>query len=360
MKILVLLQSYPTQENPYAQMWAHSRNREYVAQGCDVDVLSFSAKESYELEGVRVKDLGSFDCANSYDLIVSHQPNLRSHIRFLLRFYRNVPIVFFIHGHEVMVDRWDYSTPYSYIKKNYLVELGRLLYDLFKIQVLKRFFLFNRDRIGIVFVSDWMKATFEKRLRLDVEDLFSSAIIPNSVGKDFLTSSYNWCSPKIRDFITIRQLDWSKHCVDKVVELAHANPQYSFTLYGQGSYFDHFEKPANLHWISRFLQPSEIPAVLDEHKCALMPSRVDSQGVMMCEMATFGIPVITSDIDVCKEMLQEFQNCKTMNLNEFNKKIDLAWVDSELSPNKSVFDSKVLVPKELGFFNSFLRNKRGL
>ena len=36
-----------------------------------------------------------------------------------------------------------------------------------------------------------------------------------------------------------------------------------------------------------------------------MPTRADAQGVMACEMATFGIPLITSNIDVCKEVFKE-------------------------------------------------------
>ena len=44
-------------------------------------------------------------------------------------------------------------------------------------------------------------------------------------------------------------------------------------------------------------------AILNSAKCALMPTRTDAQGVMMCEMVAFGMPLITSDIPVCHEVL---------------------------------------------------------
>ena len=39
-----------------------------------------------------------------------------------------------------------------------------------------------------------------------------------------------------------------------------------------------------------------------------MPSHHDSQGVMVCEMAAFGIPVVVSDIPATREMLKSVKN----------------------------------------------------
>ena len=52
-----------------------------------------------------------------------------------------------------------------------------------------------------------------------------------------------------------------------------------------------------------------------------MPTRRDSQGVMACELATYGIPLITSKLDVCFEIFDTFENVffadnsKIMELN---------------------------------------------
>ena len=52
----------------------------------------------------------------------------------------------------------------------------------------------------------------------------------------------------------------------------------------------------------------EIVEMLNLSRYALMPTRTDAQGLMMCEMAAFGIPVITSDIPVCHEVFDGFKN----------------------------------------------------
>ena len=46
----------------------------------------------------------------------------------------------------------------------------------------------------------------------------------------------------------------------------------------------------------------------------------DAQGVMACEMATFGIPLITSDIPVCREVFSDFGNVTYIS----NEKCDIS------------------------------------
>ena len=48
--------------------------------------------------------------------------------------------------------------------------------------------------------------------------------------------------------------------------------------------------------------------VIQQSRCALMPTRTDAQGLMMCEMASTGMPLITSDIPVCREVFAQFEN----------------------------------------------------
>ena len=48
--------------------------------------------------------------------------------------------------------------------------------------------------------------------------------------------------------------------------------------------------------------------LLNKSRCALMPTRTDAQGVMACEMATFGIPLVTTDLPVCHEVFDTFVN----------------------------------------------------
>ena len=52
----------------------------------------------------------------------------------------------------------------------------------------------------------------------------------------------------------------------------------------------------------------EIIRTAQTARFALMPTRTDAQGLMMCELAAMGMPVITSDIPVCHEVLDDYPN----------------------------------------------------
>ena len=63
-----------------------------------------------------------------------------------------------------------------------------------------------------------------------------------------------------------------------------------------------------MKWCDQTMSHDEIVDTLNSARYALMPTRTDAQGLMMCEMAAFGIPVITSDIPVCHEVFDGFEN----------------------------------------------------
>ena len=85
MKILVLSQSYPSKINEKYMAFVHSRNVEYIKLGHNVDVLNFSCEKNYKYDGVNV--LGETDIIelSKYDIVLSHAPNLKNHIRYILK-----------------------------------------------------------------------------------------------------------------------------------------------------------------------------------------------------------------------------------------------------------------------------------
>lgn len=46
-----------------------------------------------------------------------------------------------------------------------------------------------------------------------------------------------------------------------------------------------------------------------------MPTRRDTQGVMSCELVSYGIPLITSDLPVCHEMFKDMDNVELISNN---------------------------------------------
>ena len=61
---------------------------------------------------------------------------------------------------------------------------------------------------------------------------------------------------------------------------------------------------------------------MQKSRFALMPTRTDAQGLMMCEMSALGIPVITSDIPVCHEVYDGFDNAYFIDNNDEKLTLD--------------------------------------
>lgn len=364
MRILVLTQDYPNEENPYAMSYVHTRNLNYIKFGHDVVNVSFSAESSYSHEGVRVVTGENFkDEACKADLIVSHAPNFKNHFKNLLG-VRGGRIVLFFHGHEVLRTYGDYPTPYSWQDEQWLKKLLKKFYDELKIAffpfVLK--LLSRRNSLGAIFVSDWMKGVFEKNIGKKSTLQFSSLdVIPNAVNEVFLKSQYSKSKNKKADFVTIRPLDGRKYAADIVVDMAKSNPQYLFHVYGKGRLFDYIDKPENIVWFDFFVPQSDIPDLLDHYSVALMPTRYDAQGVMKCEMAAYGIPVVTSDIPIAREVLSGYDSSYFIDnddvINSFSgvlEEFDIFRLSSS-SCIREKFDSEMLARKEIDYFVKFVK-----
>ena len=311
MNLLILATDYPNLNGKISLFYIHTRCKYYVKKGLDIEVLNFSAKEDYIIDGVKVITLKTYQKRKNKmnDLLVSHAPNLRNHYRFIKKYEKNFKKqLFFFHGHEVLRINRDYSEPYSYMKKKFAFLQD--IYDSIKLKVWHNYFLKNKDKCYYIFVSNWMKEMFLKNTKIEKELIKDHSYITyNSIGEEFEREKYDTNIKKEYDFIAIRgNLDGSKYGIDIINKLAYRNPKYKFLVVGKGKYFEIYEKAPNIDWIEKHCSHSEIINYLNKSKCALMPTRTDAQGLMACEMATFGIPLITSDIDVCHEIFETFNN----------------------------------------------------
>ncbi|WP_284879642.1 glycosyltransferase [Acinetobacter variabilis] len=352
MKILVLTQDYPSTDKPYAMSYVHSRNIEYLKFKHEVKVINFSASKEYSFEGVDVFPL-SDDLMDKADLILSHAPNIRNHFKAIGKLKKK-KIVFFFHGHEVLRQYGDYPSPYPWNEKTIFKKSLIKFYDFIKLKMVRKYLLrlHAYNELGFIYVSDWMQKQFLKNINLKPELIGKVAVISNANNYVFLEQQYTYLEEqKNADFITIRPLDDSKYAIDLVVNFAINNPDKTFHIYGKGNYFNHNAKPKNIEVINSFIAQKDIPSLLNKYKCALMPTRYDAQGVMVCEMATFGIPVITSDFEVCVEMLNGFNNVRLLNENDFStRKFEDIAVEKGIAKNLK-FSTQKLVEEELAFFD---------
>lgn len=364
MKILVLATDYPKLDGTIASYFIHSRNKLYIKQGIDVSVLSFASENDYIIEGINVYTLKSYQNELKdikYDVVLSHAPNVRNHYNFLKTYgdkFNN--IIFYFHGHEVLRTSQIYPESYEFTKNQRISKkLVREIYDAFKLMVWKNSIPRIVEKSRFIFVSNWMYDMFIRFVKINPEIIKDkNHIIYNCIGKDFESITYNTENKKEYDFITIRgNLDGAKYGIDIVTRIAKSNPQYKFCVVGKGEFYKHFKKPDNLEWIDKNLTHEEIVEYLNKSRSALLPTRADAQGVMACEMATFGIPLITSEIDVCKEVFAGFKNVALINNDDENIDIESIFEGLQninVKEKNEKYFAKNTIGKEIVLFESLL------
>lgn len=365
MKLLVLATNYPDNYGEISLNYIHVRNLYYKRSGHDVVVLNFRAEGDYIKDGIVVvtpKLYWEKYASTDFDLLICHAANIRFHYRFLRKEGKRFKhIVFFYHGHEVMRLN-DYPKDYSYVKnKRKEFKAFVSLYDTLKLYLWRKYLTRNIEKVELVFVSEWMRDTFLKNVCIskDVLEHKQLHIIYNAISSKYENESWSCDNEKKYDFITIRgNIDTSKFAIDLVNQLAFNNPGSKFLIVGKGAFFEYYEKAPNVEILNKYLNQDEIADLLDDSRCALMPTRLDAQGVMACEMATYGIPVITSDIPVCRYVLDGFQNVAYIS-NDDNS-VNLDSLVSQLKPSKEKvtrFFERETVQKEIELFSSILNKK---
>lgn len=366
MRLLVVVEDYPTSTSG-AMAFVHTRCTEYLEcdKTIDLYVLSFKTQNDYVIDSIRVISLSTCEKLLDefqFDILISHAPNVKHHMRFIKKHEKKFhDIVFFFHGHEALKIIKYYPAPYDFMQRRTVMRtLVQNMYDNVKLFILKRTVLQLRkkNKIHLVFVSHWMEEQFFKNTKLKKDMLNDiTNVIYNSIQKGFERDSYVIEAPKKYDFITIRgNLDGSKYGIDMICRLAENNPDLSFLLYGKGKYFQHHNKPANLELREAYLSSNEMIPILNECKCALMLSRLDAQGVMACEMASFGIPLITSDMPVFHEIFKDFDNVQFISNDALETDLR-PMLENRRHFIQNTFYAENTIQKELELYNLIIEKR---
>ncbi|MDD2361552.1 MAG: glycosyltransferase [Oscillospiraceae bacterium] len=312
-KALVLAADYSHPDGRIKLHYIHMRNIYYVKHGIDVTVINFRADKAYSLDGIPVITYKDYQAdKKQYDVLICHAPNIRNHYRFLKKHQKRFKnIIFVFHGHEVLRLNATYPKPFPFMKgASGIRRAARDAYDSLKLRLWRNYLPKLAPKSRFIFVSGWIKREFFRNTGLTPQSLMNNGIIiSNAVGAVFENQSYDANIKKEYDFFTLRSdMDLSKYGVDIVNSLALSNPDLKFLLVGKGNFFSHIAKADNLTWLEGALPHEKIVEMLDKCSCGLMPTRQDTQGLMGCEFAAYGIPLITSDIDVCREVFDGMEN----------------------------------------------------
>jgi glycosyltransferase involved in cell wall biosynthesis len=155
---------------------------------------------------------------------------------------------------------------------------------------------FLRRSRHVVFVSHWMQRAAERHTGTRVPQ---AHVIPNPV--DVEVFRYRWSADNLLHGITARSLSSRKYGVDIAIRgMAHAR-RGDLTVVGTGTLESglralaaHLSSPVLFE--ARFVPHEQMPQLFAKYGYFVAASRVEAQGVAMCEAMACGLPVVATAV----------------------------------------------------------------
>jgi len=168
-------------------------------------------------------------------------------------------------------------------------------------------------------------------------------VIPNGIDTEHFKFSDHWHNR--HKLLSIRPLFYrGKYAVDLLLETASQQGEsFSLSLYGRGDdeklIADVAEKTIKLLNFTlkpEFINQQDIPTIHSQHGIYLAVTRMDAQGVSMCEAMASGLPTISFDTCAIPEFIEHNKTgllASSYNTAQFSEHIN------ELVENRALFDA---------------------
>lgn len=313
----VITPHYPSVENRYLCGFVHSRIKAYHEAGLNFNVFAcyaYSGACKYMYEGMQVFRI-SYDILE-YILRAKKFRNIMMHFfdeqyNNIFELYGTSNTTFFLYSHGVETLYWDWNKfTNKYFSTSQDALNGEQQCDFSKRdEIIKK--ISGNVNTHWIFVSEWAKKQSEKLIGIAFKNY---STIPNFIDtKLFANNRKNIYPGKKRIFLLRRYDNIDKYGVDiavrAILELSRREcfDNIEFNIYGMGDYFDELFAPLksfnNVHFHRYFLSQHQISEAHTQNDIALFPTRYDSQGVSMCEAASSGLAVVSSDNPVTRYFL---------------------------------------------------------
>lgn len=303
MRIAMLAPGYPTDANRYNWTFVHARAKAYAERDQEVRAFVPGPSGDWTFEGIPAtqRGLGGLPAAIGAwapDAVALHGPYFR-----LIQAIRrvNAPYVVWVHGHEALWNFGGFRHGRSVADRalRALKTPGRLVWQMTQVR------RFLRSSPRVVFVSAWMKRQAELHTAASYPH---SVVIPNPV--DTRLFGYRWRAAALKHGVTIRSLNSRKYGVDLAIRAMTRAGGADLSIVGSGSLEPALRRlTSRLGAPVRFAAPSiphqELPRIHGEHGFFVAASRVEAQGVAMCEAMASGLPPVAMAVGGIPEFVTD-------------------------------------------------------
>ncbi|ADY29184.1 glycosyl transferase group 1 [Cellulophaga lytica DSM 7489] len=300
-------------------MFVHMRCLEMLKQGVEIVVyVPSTIAHTYVYEGITVNCLPSKD-------IIKHLTNKDKLYLHLLNIYpfskkngwiiykhildKHIPAVFYVHGSEVQ----KYGSrifEFRYRIKDFLIWLKKDFLVIPKMKVFVKTAL-KRENIKFIYPSIWMKEDMEVNLGVAIPYF---KIIPNGIDVDLF--SYQETYENRYKMLTLRPLSSKKYAVDIAIKIMSFLPNnYTLDIYGKGFYKKQYLEQIKALKLedrikinSSFIDRNDLNSFFSKYGVFLCPTRMDAQGVTMCEAMATGLLTVSSLNTAIPEFITHLDN----------------------------------------------------
>ena len=353
MKLCVLTGQYPNQKSPYRHGFVHTRNLWYRRFGHEVMVLvPAKTAQRYVYEGIEVleapvKQLVAQMEKMEADVFCVHlllhriDTNIDGGVIYDWLLQKQARLLFFIHGVETQ-KIW--QSRRGDIQWRRPATIARMFYrDAYLIKRMTTTFkqFLRASTCRFVAPSMWMFRESFSTTKVPLAE--TGDVIPNGINTELFEFTDRWqdrCK-----VLSIRPLtQQAKYAVDLFIDAAaNADPKLEFHLYGDGVDTEvhriqnlasqQVSKSLTLH--RHFLKNKEIPALHQNFGLYGAVTRMDAQGVSMCEAMASGLPVVSFDITAISEFVKHGENGFLAPPFDIRRYCDYL---QELSEDRDLFD----------------------
>lgn len=294
------------------------RSKEFISQDAQVVIYVPSSETcEYIFEGVLVKKIPSKKIVNSlkeFDVLYLHLLHLYPFTKedgwpiYKSIMQNQYPFAMYVHGSEVQ----KYSArPFD--KDNSIKGMLRRFKKDFILVYFMRKFVNNSHKNSsahFLFPSFWMKKEMEKNLDLVISRF---DIVANGIETDLFSFSNKF--EKRHQLIALRPLSSMKYAVDVAIEIMRFLPEkYTLDIFGKGHYEECFTDlikkyslQGRVNIYNKFINKVDMPNHFSKYGISMSTTRMDAQGVSMCEANSSGLLTVSNNNTAIPEFIKDME-----------------------------------------------------